>query len=520
MKLPYMQSTKSKTKEYVISFLGLNYGAGCKEGELADSLNLTNAAFPNLTQRPARAVHKTLESPTALYAKGSMCYVDGTTFYYNDVAKGTVTAGEKQIVAVNSKIVIWPDKKCYDTAEDTFTDLPLTYTATAGTISFTASSTACTIVTAGTAFTFKVNDAVKVTGCTTLTANNDITGIVRAVSSNSKTLTFDPGVFVAGSEAAAVVVAREVPDIDFICEHDNRLWGCKGSLIYASALGDPFNFHNFDLDANGNGASTSSYAVPVGSDGDFTGITSYSTHLMFHKDHVVHKLYGTKPSNYEIVDGNFQGIMPGCHKSAVIINSVLYFMSREGIMAYTGSTPYAMSEAFGEKRFKNAVAGTDGVKYYVSMQDNANSWGLYVFDTKKRLWIREDAMHALDMALYEGGLYILSSDKKIYLVDSGTETITWSATFCRFDETGTETKGYSRFNLRAELEAGSHINVEISVDGKPFQTIKTISSPGRKVYAIPILPTRCDSIQIRLSGKGRSKIYALTREFNAGSDLH
>lgn len=513
MKLPYMQNTKNKSKEYIINFFGLNYGEGTKAGEFAETENLSVSAYPVLTQRFSRAVHKALTSPTALYAKGELCYVDGTTFYYNDVAKGTVTAGAKQFAAVNTKIVIWPDRKVYDTVADTLTSIDLSYVGTAGTVSFTASSTASTIATTGPAFTFKKNDAVKITGCTSIPANNDKLPIVRSISTDGKTLTFDPLIFTAGSEAGAVTVARVAPEIDFICEYNNRLWGCKGSQIYASAAGDPFNFNVFD------GLTTDSYAVPVGTNGDFTGCIGYTSHILFMKEDVCHKLYGTKPSNYEYTTNNFQGVMSGCHKSAVIINEVLYYLSRQGVVAYAGSIPYLASAAFGEKRFKNAVACDDGEKYYVSMQDESNVWGFYVYDTQKKFWIREDATHAYDIAFFEGQIYTLSADKNIYINNSGTENIAWSATLCRFDETMVETKGYSRITMRAALEAGSYINIETSANDEPFKLVKTVRATGRRVFAVPIVPTRCDNFRIRLSGKGRSKIYALTREFNTGSDI-
>lgn len=513
MLLPYLQNSKKKSKEYIIGFLGMNLGEGNKEGEFSETLNLSSSAYPCLTQRPAREVYKTLTAPSALYARGNMCYVDGTTFYYNGEPAGEVTAGEKQFATINTRIIIWPDKICYDTVSGTMTGLSLSLTR-AVTFAQVQTPASTTITTSGDAFTCKKGDGVKISGCTSVTANNDITAIIRDISEDGRTLTFDAEVFSVGSETQAVL-AREIPDMDFICEWNNRLWGCADSMIYASALGDPFNFNVFD------NISTDSYAVSVGSDGKFTGITGYSTHLMFHKEYLVHKIYGSKPANYDMVTGNFQGIMTGCHKSAVIINEILYYMSRQGVMTYTGSIAYSVSSAFGEKKFSDAVAGSDGEKYYISMQDGYGSWGLFVYDTKHSLWLREDSTHVIDFAFIGGRLYFLSSDKNIYFIGYGSETINWSATLCRLDETITEVKGYSRLTMRAELEAGSSINVEVAADGGAFETVKTVSAGAgcREISVIPIIPTRCDSFRIRLSGKGRSRIYALTREFNTGSEL-
>ena len=90
---------------------------------------------------------------------------------------------------------------------------------------------------------FKVGDVVKITGCTSITANNK-QATVRGVTSTS--ITFDANTFTEGSEAAGITIARPMPDIHYICEHENRLWGVGGDAIYASALGDPTNFNVFD----------------------------------------------------------------------------------------------------------------------------------------------------------------------------------------------------------------------------------------------------------------------------------
>ena len=68
--------------------------------------------------------------------------------------------------------------------------------------------------------------------------------------------------------------------MDFICENENRLWGCKEDTIYSSKLGDPFNWNVFD------GLSTDSYAVNVRIDGDFTACCSYLGYPVFFKEEI------------------------------------------------------------------------------------------------------------------------------------------------------------------------------------------------------------------------------------------
>lgn len=76
-----------------------------------------------------------------------------------------------------------------------------------------------------------------------------------------------------GSEVAVytvegpVQVERKIPDLDFVTECDNRVWGCssKENVIYACKLGDPTNWFSY------RGIAADSYAVTVGSDGPLPG---------------------------------------------------------------------------------------------------------------------------------------------------------------------------------------------------------------------------------------------------------
>ena len=242
MHLPSLQQVRKKTKQYIISFAGLNWTENHKDGEFAAMTNLTSEEYPVLTQRRSRESYRTSTGITALFARGHLIFVDGTTLYYTnpdtgDVsAVGTVTAGEKQFACVNTRLCIWPDKVYLDL--NTLALKPLAASDTrAG--SFTASTTdPCTFTTTGAAFTLAAGDGIKITG----TTGNNKSAVIRSISTDGKTLTFDTGIFAAETDAAAVF-SREIPDMDYICEWNNRLWGCGDGKIYASALGLPDNFN-------------------------------------------------------------------------------------------------------------------------------------------------------------------------------------------------------------------------------------------------------------------------------------
>ncbi len=104
-------------------FAGLNMGAGAGDGELCAMKNLTGDHYPLLATRERRKILTTLTKPNGLFAWNRLCWVDGTKFYYDGVEKGTVADSRKRFAAISDRIVILPDKKIYDTAEDTFGSL-------------------------------------------------------------------------------------------------------------------------------------------------------------------------------------------------------------------------------------------------------------------------------------------------------------------------------------------------------------------------------------------------------------
>ena len=386
-----------------------------------------------------------------------------------------------------------------------FGSMEETYTATG--LVFTDS----TITTTGGNFKFREGDAVKITGCSIAENNQQI--IIDSVS--DKVLTFYENTFTAGTESGSVTIKREVPDLDFICENNYRLWGTHGNKIYASKFSDPLNFAVLD------GVADNSYEIEVGSEGEFTGCIPYSSHICFFKENTLHKLYGTKPSNFQINTVNVYGVQSGSERSMHIVNEQLLYKGVGGIYAYTGGVPELISEKLGNKRYTDAVACCDGETYYISMKQG-NSYSLYAYDVTKNIWLREDDTHAVDMAFYDGSVHFIDEDGGLYCIDKTADRsdIEWGATLCTIHETMNERKGYSKFHLRMDLSAGAWLALDIKTDNDlTWRQVYTTHNEKAKTVSIPIMPTRCDSIDIRLRGKGECTIKAFIREFTVGSDV-
>ncbi len=377
---------------------------------------------------------------------------------------------------------------------------------------------------------FKAGDAVAITGAGRFDKE---AAVIEEVTETR--LVFTDGLFTAdlaagvegetGSEGepmpppesvvvgTAVTLERKVPPLEFICESQNRLWGCGGNTIWASALGDPTNFYV------NKGASTDSYSVAVGTDGAFTGCAGYSEGVLFWKEDCLHKALGSYPANYEVHTYGVPGVKAGCDKSQAVISDVLYYLGDRGVYAYAGGTPRLLSGGFGEKRLSEGTAGSDGEKYYLSAKEGEKSH-LLVYDPGKGLWLREDGTGARDFARLGNRLYFAGSDGKVWLIDGGGEDPEqeWMVRFAPFYETAAGRKRYSRLLLRLELPQGSWVMAEVRCDDGPWTECGTVAGRSHDVIPMRIPFNRCDKFELRLRGKGPCTVRSVVREFMVGSE--
>jgi len=203
-------------------------------------------------------------------------------------------------------------------------------------------------------------------------------------------------------------------------------------------------------------------------------------------------------------------------------------MAGTGIVAYSGGTPVSTAAPFGTVRYTDAVGGSDGTKYYVSMKDTQNKWHLFVFDTRTNLWHREDDAQAIAFG-WNGELYMLTSDGKLWLTGnvraapSGATqegTVSSSVEFGDFIEADPNKKGLSKLQIRAELTEGATMKIYLQYDSSgTWVEIKSLSAAKKRSYYIPIVPRRCDHFRIKITGTGEWKLYSLVREVYSGSEV-
>lgn len=519
--LPKMQVHVPRTKKIIQQFGGYDHNDTAAEGRLYDMQNLSGDRYPVLCPSPDRVLVRTLQKPNGLFAHDKLCWVDGTGFYYDGALVGTVTDSPKTLCGLGPYVLVFPDKVYYNVATEQFGSLEATWT---GTASFTSYDWGAqgdeakevyagnAIHTDGAVFAFQEGDAVSITG--SAVADNNRIPVILKIVDDGRTLVFSNNLFTEHA-AEALTLARRAPEMEYFCENENRLWGCKGSELYASALGNPFRWQNYE------GLATDSYAATVGSAGAFTGAASYLGYPIFFKPDAIYKVYGSKPSNFQVMSSAVGGVAPGAGATLAVAGQTLFYLARTGMTAYTGGVPTSIGGVFGTDQFVAGCAGSDGARYYVVLKQSQKEIGtLFCYDARTGLWWKREELDALSLTQYEGTVYALLRDGGLYQLDKGgVAEVSWMAQTGDFYDNGLDKTQTVRLQLRAELEAGSTLAVEIQFDSSgTWLPVGALQASQTRSVALPIAPRRCDHYRLRLSGVGGCKVFGLSREVVRGSE--
>lgn len=580
MRYPKLQPVATSRK-MVDQFRGYNHNIRIGDGEMYDMRNLTSDYFPVLSPRKRRGFYVKPASPQGLIAKEELCYVDGTAFVMGTtrVEMGLSTAEEdcpKRLTSMGAYVIIMPDKKYINTKDlEDYGDIEASYTSS-GQVSFQLSTITGEIYedvsigpdapgtpenldywidTSDTPNVLKqyseisgmwvsiATTYIKISATGIGKKFNQYDGVnISGIQSNklqdlnASMVIWEKGddfIVVVGilaevtTQTQAITVARQMPIMDYITESGNRLWGCRygtalnGEVvneIYASKLGDFKNWSCFM------GLSTDSYAASCGTDGPFTGAITHMGYPLFWKENHVHQVYGNFPSNFQIQDTACRGVQEGCHDSLAIVNETLYYKSRTGICAFDGALPVEASYALGNEAYSNAVGGAHGNKYYVSMMDKDGGWHLFVYDSLKGMWHKEDDLHSLAFCSFKGELYAIDGDglNIITMLGSGeedAEPVSWMMETGELGLSSPDMKYISRLIIRMMMEPDARVDIYARYDMSD-EWIHQCAIFGTELrsFSIPIKPRRSDHMKLKIIGTGVTKVYSITKVIEQGSD--
>lgn len=552
------------SRRTVDAFGGLNRSPRTGEGEFAQMENLSSDFYPVLAPCPPRE-QLDITGVTSLGAGQRLFYTQGTELVLGDrrIDLGLSPDGNKILVKMGAYVVVFPDKKYASTLEngdcgslearfeaanavltpctlegadripdyiqsaeplspengtlwlDTAASPAVLKEWSAASNLWAAVETAYVRIEApGIGVPFRQYDGVTLSGAEALDGAN----VIWQAGSDFAVVS---GVLEGQKHMRGLVLSRTVPEMDYVIECGNRLWGCRAGTdrlgnpvneIYASKLGDFRNWNCFM------GLSTDSYAVTVGTQGPFTGAITYLGNPLFFKEDCLYKIYGSYPAAFHVQSTACRGVAQGGGESLAIVGETLFYKSPMGVCAYDGSLPAEVGRNLGFDPLEGGVGAGFGGKYFLSLQEHTGTDALYVYYKLLGQWHRETGFGARQMVSHAGKLYGLDKNGGLWLLRGGKSRarVKWMARTGRIS--GWDGKRMVLKSLELQLLLANRARMDISVrydDRGAWERIGTLTGSDRR-FLLPIRPKPCSHLELLLEGEGDIRLLSLTRVLRQG----
>lgn len=328
-------------------------------------------------------------------------------------------------------------------------------------------------------------------------------------------------------------VERKCPDMNYVVEAGNRLWGCYYgpgedgkplNEIYACALGDFKNWRKYQ------GVSTDSYTASRGSDGRWTGAVTFHGRPTFFKENYMEVVYPSSSGAHEIVSTECRGLQGSVRQGGLaVVDDILYYFTGTEVMAYDGTQPVSISGALGRMSNPGACGWGYNHKLYLGLAANPDTEArneLLVYDTRLQVWHREDNIIPNAMA-GDGSVLYLSTHTGIWEADwdgvseAPEPDFQWSAETGDYGLSSPNRAYTSRFLLRLSMLRGSWADLYIQYDSTGVWEHQghIVCGPWLQTVSVPVIPRRCDHLRFKLVGHGDCKLFAIARQVKEGSDI-
>jgi len=583
MRIP-IQNTNRSERTVMSAFGGYDRRGDTPEGYFSDMKNMTGSAYPHICPRQKRGrvssdgsvildimsldiYHKGRIVKNALIAdcknRLKAFFDEDGQFVSHDIfnTSGLFSQDERTVCVSGTRIYFFPDNMYYDMMDSTsgHLDVHLTYRLGAQEDAFYELSlepcdldgedageespyrrlrrAAYTVENGAKGsyiedMTFskglEAGDTVRLAGFEDASLNG-IYSIVN-IGSDYTSLIFESDRSYAQARGT-VYVHRDVPVMDYVIAAGNRLWGCRygndnyGNCvneIYTCALGDPKNWYKTQ------GVSTDSWSASVSCGGAFTGAVCFDGNPVFFKEDAIIKVFGHYPGEFCITETRQRGIESGSSRSAVFVNDDLYYKTYSGIVRYDGGMPVNVDSALGAAEYKNAVAGAVNGLYYVSMEDKSRRRSLFVYDTTRRTWHKEDDSDIRAFTRCGNELYFLSYDddeSSIYCVSERDgleceEDFDW---MCESGKWGFETpdrKYVSGLQIRLNAAVGARLEVFVEYDSRgSWQRVACLKGDN-SAHTVRLRPRRCDHFRVKLCGRGMCTVCSVAKTLELCSSFN
>lgn len=339
----------------------------------------------------------------------------------------------------------------------------------------------------------------------------------------SNTLPGTTGYEWTNETSASFSMARTVPEMDFVTQAQNRIWGCRYgetdegivNELYCCKLGDFKNWNTFA------GISTDAWRGSRGIGGAWTGVATVGNYPVFFKAGHLEKVYISSSGAHQVVTMDCQGCTD--HKSLAVVDGVLYYKHKNEVYAYDGDQPELVS---GHVHSLPEDSGCPGCgwnhKYYLGSPEGQ----VYTLDTRRGLWHKGETLGrkvqfivATPEEIRFGASVGTTAAMTYYpaLADDGES---WMLQSGPMGYSRPDRKYVSRLQLRLSIQEGGYGDLFIRYDsGREWELVGHITGTDLVHTAlVAVRPRRCDHFELKMEGKGEFRLYSLTKQLEEGGD--
>lgn len=352
----------------------------------------------------------------------------------------------------------------------------------------------------------------------------------------------DETVHVTTVQSGSVKLVRKMPQMDFVVECANRLWGCyygpngEGEIlneIYACKLGDPRNWSCYM------GLATDSWTASRGGRAPFTGAAVLDNSPLFFREESLEKVYPSSSGAHQIQTFDLDGVEPGAHRTLCVIDDRLYYKARRGVMVYTGTIPQLISRAFGDLVFTGITAARYKHRYLIVLKNAENEKVLGVYDIASGEWHMETEVWDPICVTYQDKLWYrkyfeatpvgvvppVAAHYSYVQYDAwGGDDVEWYAESGIIGYELPEHRFISCIRIRLRLAYNSRLKAYISYDDGDWLEKLSLYESGPdailRTKEINLYPLRCDHFRFALSGQGPFEIVSISYRMERSEGGH
>jgi hypothetical protein len=309
----------------------------------------------------------------------------------------------------------------------------------------------------------------------------------------------------------------------FIDQHDNRVYYAKGNTIAYSALRKAEDWTTVE---------EAGEIVIEEQSGDIVGIKAGTGHVVVFFPNAIYELWGNRPANFQMQPvSDVVGAVS--NKAIVNIRGTIYFVDREAIYRYSGSTSptekFAIPVEYYIQNINPAyrhlvAAGTDGKNLYISLPLGTATQNNVVLEYSPDydIWNVWEDINATHFAEVGTDWFAASNAGPVMkmggAVQDGTVPISWRWESKPFAG-GSMAQQLRWYKLwyAANVPAGSTLNVYLSksADLNDWQLVKSVASTALQTGRINLsVANLVDAhwLRIKFEGTGPCDIHEITRQ--------